>query len=112
MSNEIIYGRQPVRELLRAGRRTCACLTLSESGKPSPELKEIEDLAIRAGVPVDRALRARLDKITDGGNHQGVVMTAAEYPYVEFGDMIDRMKAGQTPGFVLLLDHIQEPQNL
>lgn len=112
MKKEIIYGRQPVRELLRAGRRTVARLSLLQSGKPSPDLKEIECLATRAGVPLDHASRKQLDQITDGGNHQGVIAEVSAYPYVDFGDLIEATKTGSQPAFVLLLDHIQDPQNL
>ena len=37
---------------------------------------------------------------------------ASAYPYVEFGDLIEATKTGSQPAFVLLLDHIQDPQNL
>ncbi len=112
MKKEIIYGRQPVRELLRAGRRTVAGLSLLQSGKPSPDLKEIEGLATRAGVPLDHASRKQLDQITNSGNHQGIMARASAYPYVDFGDLIEATKTGSQPAFVLLLDHIQDPQNL
>jgi len=112
MKKDIIYGRQPVRELLRAGRRTVAELSLLESGRPSPDLEEIERLATRAGAPLYHASRKQLDQSTQRGNHQGVMARVSAYPYIDFGDLIEAMKTGSQPAFVLLLDHIQDPQNL
>jgi len=112
MKNEIIYGRQPVRELLRAGRRTVSGLSLLQSGKPSPDLKEIEGLAARAGVRIKQVSRQQLDQATDSRNHQGIMAEASPYPTVHFDELIASSKAGSQPAFILILDHIQDPQNL
>ncbi len=112
MKKEIIYGRQPVRELLRAERRTVSRLSLLESGKPSPDLKEIEGLAARGGVRINRVSRQQLDQATDSRNHQGVMVEASGYPTVGFDELVASAKAGSQPAFILILDHIQDPQNL
>lgn len=46
-----------------------------------------------------------LDDMTTNANHQGVVLDPAEYPYVDLEDLIE---TGRT---VLILDHVQDPQN-
>ena len=46
-----------------------------------------------------------LDDMTTGANHQGVALDPAEYPYLDLSDLID---TGTT---LLILDHIQDPQN-
>ena len=48
--HERLYGRQPVRELLRARRRTIHRVTLLDSAIATPELREIEALAERASL--------------------------------------------------------------
>jgi 23S rRNA (guanosine2251-2'-O)-methyltransferase len=112
MKNEMIYGRQPVRELLRAGRRDIHSLSLLQTRKPAPELAEIESLARQAGLPVDFVPRQKLDQLTGDQNHQGVAAEAAAYPTVDFSDLIAGAKQKGASAFILILDHIQDPQNL
>jgi 23S rRNA (guanosine2251-2'-O)-methyltransferase len=54
--------------------------------------------------------RSALDRITD--SHQGLMVEAGEYPYVEIDDMLDLAKQRSEPPLILLLDVIQNPQNL
>ena len=101
-----------MRELLRAARRKVTALSLLQSKKPSPDLKEIEDLARRSSVSINHVDRKHLDQITDNGNHQGIAATTSAYPYVDIVELLAAIKSGEQPAFVLLLDHIQDPQNL
>jgi 23S rRNA (guanosine2251-2'-O)-methyltransferase len=112
MKNEIIYGRQPVRELLRAGRRTISSLSLLQTRKPSPDLAEIESLARRSAIRVTYVTKQQLDQATDSRNHQGVLVETSGYPFVDFDEMITKAKQDTQSPFILILDHIQDPQNL
>ena len=112
MKKEIIYGRQPVRELLRAGRRTVSNLSLLQSRKPSPDLAEIEALARKSAIRVNYVDRRQLDQATDSRNHQGVMVEASAYPTVDFDELVAAAKSAPEPAFILILDHIQDPQNL
>ena len=112
MKNEIIYGRQPVRELLRAKRRTLFSLSLLQTRKPTPELAEVEGLARKMGIHVNFVSRQQLDQATDNRNHQGVMMEASGYPTDDFDELIASAKKEGNSAFILILDHIQDPQNL
>jgi 23S rRNA (guanosine2251-2'-O)-methyltransferase len=73
--------------------------------KPDERIAEIRELAVDAGVPVEEVPRMLLDDMTTHANHQGVVLDPADYPYVDLEDLIE------SGGTVLILDHIQDPQN-
>ena len=109
---EWIYGRNPVAEALRAGRRT-----FSEVVLPPPERKEAEEIAaIRAaaharGIVVRAESRARLDLLTRGGHHQGVALKASGYPYVAFEEILEEVCADDR-ATVVVLDHLEDPQNV
>ena len=70
---EVLYGRNPVYECLRAGRRQVARLVVAEGGRKGGTLAEAVTLARRRGVPVQRADRQQLDRLAKGARHQGVV---------------------------------------
>jgi 23S rRNA (guanosine2251-2'-O)-methyltransferase len=109
---EIIYGRQPVRETLRARRRRVFKLVLADGIKPTGIVGQILSLAESAGVPVQTINRRELDKLSGEANHQGLAAEVSGYPYVTLTDPLDVARQAQVPAFLLLLDHIQDPQNL
>jgi 23S rRNA (guanosine2251-2'-O)-methyltransferase len=109
---ELLYGRQPVRETLRARRRQVFKLKLALGVKPAPILDEIVSLARKAHVPVHEVDRRELDKLGGETHHQGVAAEVSGYPYVDLPDLLEAARAAGQPPFLLLLDHIQDPQNL
>jgi 23S rRNA (guanosine2251-2'-O)-methyltransferase len=94
----ILYGRNPVREALRAGRRRIAGVWATERAAREPWLAAAgprivggEEIERRAGSP----------------DHQGVCADAGGYPYVGAGELL-----GVDEPFVVALDELQDPQNL
>ncbi|MFN2218559.1 MAG: RNA methyltransferase substrate-binding domain-containing protein, partial [Anaerolineae bacterium] len=69
---EILYGRQPVRETLRARRRQVFKLLLAEGVRPAGVVAQILALAEAAGIPVQTVNRRELDKLGGEVNHQGL----------------------------------------
>lgn len=109
---EILYGRQPVRETLRANRRQVFTLLLAQGIKPGGVVRQILTLAEQSGVPVQRVNRRELDKMGGEVNHQGLAAEVSGYPYLDLTVLLDPARRAGAPPFVLLLDHIQDPQNL
>ena len=108
---ETLYGRQAVRETLRAGRRVFHRLLLSQSARPSPVIDDILACANAVHLPLERVPRRTLDELADV-NHQGVVLEAGGYPYYDVGAMIAEPLKGGEPPLILILDLIKDPQNL
>lgn len=108
-NREILYGRQPVLETLRAARRRVWRLAMLRSIQPGPIVSALVDAARQRGVEVQNVDHAALDQMAGGGNHQGVVVEVSEYPYV---DLEELLAATAEPAFLLLLDHVEDPQNL
>lgn len=109
---DLIYGRNGVREALRAGRRHFHELYLAQGVKPNPVIRDIQDLARQRKLPVHPIDRRVLDSWLEGANHQGVMLRAGAYPYAEREAMLRRAEARREPPFLLLLDRVQDPQNL
>ena len=109
---EILYGRQPVRETLRARRRQAFKLILARGIKRVGVVGQILALADQAGIPVQTVDRRELDKLGGEVNHQGLAAEVSGYPYVDLVEPLEAARRLDTPAFLLLLDHIQDPQNL
>lgn len=95
--SDAVYGRNPVRELLAAGRRAVHEVHALPKLAREPWL---------AGVEVREASRDRLARLAGTGDHQGVVAIAEPYPYVEPRELLER------PGPLVCLDGAQDPRNL
>jgi len=106
---EYIYSRNAVYETLRAKRREIFAIEIAETAQEKGKLAEIVQLAHERKIKVNRAPRAKLDKIHD--NHQGVIAEAGKYPYSDVVEIIENAHNKNEPLFVLLLDSLQDPQN-
>lgn len=107
---EWLYGRNPVFESLRAGRRRAFRLLVAEGAQEKGRLEEILRIGSLQRIPVERAPRPRLEAIHPG--NQGVALEASEYPYVTLPDILDLAQERGEPPLILILDALQDPQNL
>ena len=109
---EQLYGRNAVREALRARRRQLHRLYVSSGVQETGVIAELITLAESAGLPVQRVERQTLDKQLREVNHQGVMLETGPYPYVELADCLALAAERKEPALLLLLDHLQDPQNI
>lgn len=96
-AREVVYGRNPVRELLAAGRREVLQVWV---------LKQLAGEDWPRGVRVGTATRAELGRFCGSSDHQGVVAITGEYPYEDERGVLE----GSGP--VVVLDGAQDPRNL
>jgi 23S rRNA (guanosine2251-2'-O)-methyltransferase len=94
----ILYGRNPIREALRAGRRPVHRVWATSGAAAEPWLRDIEVVEARAE---DIAARAGHDA------HQGLCAEVGDYPYASADELLDH-----TDPLIVVLDELQDPQNL
>lgn len=109
---DLLYGRQAILESLKAGRRTFHGLRVAEGIRTGGIASDILDAARRRQVPVRPCDRRELDRLTEGGHHQGLALETGPYPEVELADLLRPPERGAEPVFLLALDHVQDPQNV
>jgi len=109
---EYLYGRWPVLESLRAGRRTFEQLLLAEGLDEKGILDTIQDAARQREIKIRRVPRRVIDDLSKNANNQGVALRVGVYPYVDL-DAIVKAAAdrGESP-FLLVLDLLKDPQNV
>jgi 23S rRNA (guanosine2251-2'-O)-methyltransferase len=95
----IVYGRQPVRELLAAGRRPVEHVWATAHAAREPWL---------AGVGVDVVDAADIQHRAGSDAHQGICAEARPYPYVDAAQLLG---AGED-ALIVALDEVTDPQNL
>jgi len=109
--HDILAGPHATLETLRAGRRKIRRILLARPERAGVA-EAIRHLAAERGVVVEVRSRVDLDRLAMGLSHQGVVVEAGPFPYVEAEEVVSMAgRAGQT-AFLIVLDGIQDPQNL
>lgn len=104
---EILYGRHPVKEALKAGRPLNKILVARGLG--GSMFQEIRSLAVARGIPVQLVDREALDRLTAHSVHQGYLAFAAGKEYATVDDILD--KAQEQP-LIMVLAYITDPRNL
>jgi 23S rRNA (guanosine2251-2'-O)-methyltransferase len=102
---ELVTGRNPVVEALRAGVPASTLYVVS--GAPDDRVRESIKLATDAGVPLLETGRAELDRLTDRAVHQGIALQVPEYSYAHPDDLV----RGTRP-LIVALDGVTDPRNL
>lgn len=105
-----VEGRNAVLEAFRSGR-TVDKLFVQEHLGDGP-IRTILREAKKQETIVTFVSRERLDEISGGGHHQGVVAQVTAFEYASVDDMFRRAEeAGEDP-LLVLLDGVEDPHNL
>jgi 23S rRNA (guanosine2251-2'-O)-methyltransferase len=105
-----LTGIHAVREALAAGRPLQSIVIAR--GLHGERLEEIVRLARRNGVSVRFEERTQVDRTAGTRNHQGVVALTAAHAAVSLEELLAGEGSPGTPGLLVLLDGIEDPQNL
>jgi 23S rRNA (guanosine2251-2'-O)-methyltransferase len=94
----ILYGRNPIREALRARRRPVRRVWATRGAAAEPWLRDAE---VHEATAKEIAARAGSDA------HQGLCAEVGPYPYADDADLLARPDP-----LLVALDELQDPQNL
>lgn len=110
LSENVIFGRNSVRELLESGR-DIEKIYVSEGEREGSILSLIAEARERR-LNIVETDRRKLDRIAQGGRHQGIIAVAAERDYSTLDDILAyAAERGEKP-LVVVLDGIEDPHNL
>lgn len=107
--DDLVPGRGPVRELLRA-HRPVECVYVQKSAEGSARV--IVAMARELGVPVKEADARKLDALCPGANHQGIVAVTAAASYASLEDLLALARERGEPPLLVVADSIEDPHNL
>lgn len=109
-ASDKIEGRNPIMEALRSNRTIDKILV--QSGEKNGSIIKILALAKDKRIAVSYVEKAKLDKISDTGAHQGIVAYVAAKEYVSVGDILNIAKEKGEHPFIVICDDITDPHNL
>lgn len=97
----VLYGRNPIHEALRAGRREVLRIWVTPAASAEPWLQGLKGVQVTLGDADWIAARAGSDA------HQGMCADVAPYPYADPGELLARPAP-----LIVALDEVQDPQNV
>ena len=111
-ASELVVGRNSVVEALREGV-PASTLYVQQFIDNDERVREALQLAAeRGGINLMEAPRPELDRMTNGLNHQGLVLQVPPYEYAHPEDLVAAAHdEGQDP-LIVALDGVTDPRNL
>ncbi|RZB18153.1 23S rRNA (guanosine(2251)-2'-O)-methyltransferase RlmB [Streptomyces sp. F001] len=110
--SELVVGRNPVVEALREGV-PASTLYVQQFIDSDERVREALQLAAeRGGINLMEAPRPELDRMTNGLNHQGLVLQVPPYEYAHPEDLADAAADEGEDPLIVALDGVTDPRNL
>ena len=107
----IIYGKNPVSELLLNPSSEIEEIFFYGDDRRN-NTSEILSAAKGLGVKVSNLSKEDLSKLCQSTSHQGIAARVKDFKYHDLPDIIANAKEKGDQLFVVILDHIEDPQNL
>lgn len=107
---DLVIGRNAVIEVLKSDR-TVECIYIA-NGSMEGSIKVIINIAKEKSLVIKEVDRKKLDGMSGGLNHQGVIAQVTPFVYSEISEIIEKAKAKNEDPFIIILDEIEDPHNL
>ncbi|MFC8401968.1 TrmH family RNA methyltransferase, partial [Streptomyces olivaceus] len=111
-TSELVVGRNSVYEALRDGV-PASTLYVQQFIDNDERVREALQLAAeRGGINLMEAPRPELDRMTNGLNHQGLVLQVPPYEYAHPEDLVAAAHDEGADPLIVALDGVTDPRNL
>ena len=110
LDENVIIGRNAVRELLMGGRDVERLYITS--GEREGSINQLLGIAAERGIQITECTRSKLDSMAAGGRHQGVIAIAAERNYSTVDEILAYASEKGEPPFIVICDGVEDPHNL
>ena len=108
--DDLVVGRNAVREALKAGRPADSLLVQKgeRAGAVLPIIAECRE----KGIIVKEVDQKKLDFMCGHAHHQGVILIAAAHEYATVEEILRRAEEQGEAPFLILCDSLEDPHNL
>ncbi len=110
LDENCVVGRNSVRELLESGRDIDKIFC--QKGDKEGSILQLLAIARERHIPLIECEKRKLDELSRGLRHQGVVAMAAARSYASIDDMIALAASRGEEPLLVIADGIEDPHNL
>jgi 23S rRNA (guanosine2251-2'-O)-methyltransferase len=109
---ELLLGRNPVLEALRAEIPAMALYVVPDPGRADDRVTESVQLAADRGLPLLEVGKAEFDRMSGGALHQGIGLQVPPYQYAHPDDLLAVAHDSGRPPLIVAMDGVTDPRNL
>ncbi len=99
---QLVYGKNVVKQILQDNRKVYKLYIAVQD-------EQIEALARKKKISIERLDKKALHKLTGTDNHQGVALSMEDYKTCSLEELTERK---QEYGFLIMVDEMMDPHNL
>ncbi len=110
-TSEWVFGRNSVVEAIRAGIPVTTMYVASRIDSDD-RVREALKAAVAQSLPLIEVQRAELDRLSDGGVHQGLAIQVPAYEYAHPDDLLAAAAEAGEAALIVALDGVTDPRNL
>ena len=110
MDEQYIVGRNPILELLKTDKEIDKLYILKGDLKGS--INKIIGAAKSKNIIIQEVDKMKLDSMSNGNAHQGVVALVTGYEYASVYDILNKAKSLEEKPFIVILDNIEDTHNM
>lgn len=108
--SDYIYGRNAVIEHLKAGKSAEKLFIQRQAIKGA--MHRIIALAKEAHLPIIEADKEKMDRMAEGGSHQGVILLSSGFEYSTIEEILSSCREEGRSPFLVMLDELTDPHNV
>lgn len=105
-----VSGRNAVRELLMGERDIDKIFV--QRGEREGSITALIGMAGERKIPIIEVDKSKLDAMTGGTRHQGIVALAAQHNYSTIDEIFEYAESLSEKPFIIMLDGVEDPHNL
>lgn len=111
-SKDFVFGRHASLDFLRTQDADRINKVFLQRGIQENVANKVYTLSKKKHLVVQEAPKNKLDKLVQGGNHQGIVLAVSSFTYANLDDLLNKFEQENKDAFLLMLDSIEDPHNL
>lgn len=110
--SEFVFGRHAGLDFLKTQDSSTINKVFLQTGVQPEFAQQVFGLAKAKKLIVQEVPKNKIDRLAEGGNHQGLVIAIASFKYADLMTTLAKITLDKPDPVVLMLDSIEDPHNL
>ncbi|RVU70817.1 MULTISPECIES: 23S rRNA (guanosine(2251)-2'-O)-methyltransferase RlmB [Lactobacillus] len=112
IDKDFVFGRHAGLDFLKTQDASRINKVFLQHGIQEDFANQVYALAKSKRLVVQTVPKNKLDRLVQGGNHQGLVLAVSSFEYADLDQLLDQFYDEGKEPFLLMLDSIEDPHNL
>ena len=111
-NKDFVFGRHAGLDYLKTHNSDQINKVFLQHGVQEDFANQVYAITKKKRLVVQTVPKNKLDRLVEGGNHQGLVLAISSFEYANLDQLLDQFDQEGKEPFLLMLDSIEDPHNL